>query len=109
MESGLDSVRWLFIGTAVVTLAVNPVFGLMVSRVPRLFFISATYLFFAVSLLVFYGLLTLAPDIQEQLLFLPSVEQGRNTTADRQLRPIVATSCWKIQRQMWLRHLSNTR
>ncbi|NLB58476.1 MAG: MFS transporter, partial [Gammaproteobacteria bacterium] len=25
MQSGIDGVRWLFIGTAVVTLAVNPV------------------------------------------------------------------------------------
>ena len=31
MERGIDSVRWLFIGTAVVTLAVNPVFGWLVA------------------------------------------------------------------------------
>ncbi|MCL4865397.1 MAG: hypothetical protein KJZ47_05850, partial [Gemmatimonadales bacterium] len=61
MQSGLDAVRWLFIGTAVVTLAVNPVFGLLVSRMRRLAFITATYGFFAASLLVFWGLLTLAP------------------------------------------------
>jgi ATP:ADP antiporter, AAA family len=61
MQRGMDAVRWLFIGTAIVTLLVNPVFGLLVSRLRRLFFISATYVFFAVSLLVFYGLLTLAP------------------------------------------------
>ncbi|MEX2583620.1 MAG: MFS transporter [Gemmatimonadota bacterium] len=61
MQSGLDAVRWLFIGTAVVTLLVNPVFGYLVSRFRRLYFISATYLFFAASLLVFYGLLVLTP------------------------------------------------
>ena len=61
MQRGLDAVRWLFIGTAVVTLAVNPVFGLLVSRMRRLAFITATYGFFAVSLLIFWGLLTLAP------------------------------------------------
>ncbi|MBL8998254.1 MAG: MFS transporter [Gemmatimonadetes bacterium] len=61
MQRGLDAVRWLFIGTAVVTLAVNPVFGLLVSRMRRLPFIAATYGFFAASLMVFYGLLTLAP------------------------------------------------
>jgi AAA family ATP:ADP antiporter len=49
------------VGTAVVTLAVNPVFGLLVSRFRRLVFINATYLFFAASLLVFYGLLVMAP------------------------------------------------
>ena len=62
MESGLDTVRWLFVGTAVVTLAVNPVFGLLVSRFRRLTFVAATYLFFAATLFIFYLLLTLAPD-----------------------------------------------
>jgi AAA family ATP:ADP antiporter len=32
MQRGIEAVRWLFVGTAVVTLAVNPVFGLLVSR-----------------------------------------------------------------------------
>jgi ATP:ADP antiporter, AAA family len=61
MRSGLDAVRWLFVGTAVVTLLVNPVFGALVAKFRRLAFISATYAFFAVSLLVFWGLITLAP------------------------------------------------
>ena len=61
MQRGIEAVRWLFVGTAVVTLAVNPVFSLMVSRFRRLVFINATYLFFAASLLVFYGLLVMAP------------------------------------------------
>src|SRR4026207_2414543 len=58
---GIDTVRWLFIGTAVVTLAVNPLFGLLVSRTRRLVFITATYVFFAVSLLAFYFTLVAAP------------------------------------------------
>ncbi|WP_331074302.1 NTP/NDP exchange transporter [Longimicrobium sp.] len=61
MQRGIEAIRWLFVGTAVVTLAVNPVFGLLVSRTRRLVFISATYLFFAASLLVFYALLVMAP------------------------------------------------
>jgi AAA family ATP:ADP antiporter len=61
MRAGIENVRWLFVGTAVVTLLVNPVFGLLVSRYRRLVFIAATYLFFAVSLVVFYALLTVAP------------------------------------------------
>lgn len=32
MERGIENIRWLFIGTAVVTLAVNPLFGWLVSR-----------------------------------------------------------------------------
>jgi ATP:ADP antiporter, AAA family len=61
MRSGLDAIRWLFIGTAVVTLAVNPMFGWLVSRFRRLVFITATYAFFAVSLIGFYALIALAP------------------------------------------------
>jgi AAA family ATP:ADP antiporter len=61
MQRGIEAIRWLFVGTAVVTLAVNPVFGFMVSRFRRLVFITATYLFFAASLLVFYALLVMAP------------------------------------------------
>ncbi|MDH5832574.1 NTP/NDP exchange transporter [Luteimonas kalidii] len=61
MERGIDSVRWLFIGTAVVTLAVNPVFGWLVARLRRLHFISITYAFFALSLVGFWSLLMFAP------------------------------------------------
>ncbi len=61
MRRGMDNIRWLFIGTAVVTLAVNPAFGWLVSRFRRLAFITATYGFFALSLVGFYALLTLTP------------------------------------------------
>src|SRR5262245_12759024 len=61
MRNGLDEVRLLFIGTAVATLAVNPIFGWLVSRFRRLVFIAATYLFFAASLVGFYLLIELAP------------------------------------------------
>ncbi len=61
MERGIDSVRWLFIGTAVVTLLVNPLFGALVARFRRLHFIAATYAFFALSLVGFWSLLVFAP------------------------------------------------
>ncbi len=61
MQRGIETIRWLFVGTAVVTLAVNPVFALLVSRFRRIVFINATYLFFGASLLVFYALLVMAP------------------------------------------------
>ena len=61
MQRGIEAIRWLFIGTVVVTLLVNPLFGLLVSRFRRLVFINATYLFFAFGLLAFYALLVLAP------------------------------------------------
>ena len=62
MQRGIEAVRWLFIGTAVVTLLLNPVFGWLVSRFRRLQFIAATYAFFAASLLAFYLLLVMAPE-----------------------------------------------
>lgn len=61
MQRGMDEVRWLFIGTAVVTLAVNPVFGWLVSRFRRVRFIAATYGFFSLSLAGFWGLLVFSP------------------------------------------------
>ena len=62
MRNGLDAIRWLFLGTAGVTLAVNPLFGWLVSRFRRLVFITATYVFFAVSLVGFYVLIAMAPE-----------------------------------------------
>lgn len=62
MRSGLDAVRWLFVGTAAVTMAVNPAFGFLVARFRRLTFIASTYLFFSASLLAFWALLTFAPE-----------------------------------------------
>jgi AAA family ATP:ADP antiporter len=61
MERGIESIRWLFVGTAVVTLAVNPLFGWLVSRLRRLQFITATYVFFVASLVGFWALLVFAP------------------------------------------------
>jgi len=61
MRRGIEAVRWLFIGTAVVTLAVNPIFALLVSRYRRIVFITATYVFFALSLVGFYLVLVGAP------------------------------------------------
>jgi ATP:ADP antiporter, AAA family len=61
MQRGIEAVRWLFMGTALVTLLVNPVFGWLVARFRRLQFIAATYGFFALGLLGFYALLTMAP------------------------------------------------
>jgi ATP:ADP antiporter, AAA family len=62
MQRGIEAIRWLFMGTLVITLFFNPVFGWLVSRFRRLVFISSTYLFFALNLLVFYLLLVLAPE-----------------------------------------------
>lgn len=41
----------------------------------------------------------LAPDIQEVLLFLPVITQGREPVHERMMRPIAATPLWERQRQ----------
>lgn len=61
MQRGIDQVRWLFMLTLVLTLVVNPLFGWLVGRFRRLVFISATHAFFALNLLLFWGLITFAP------------------------------------------------
>ena len=43
----------------------------------------------------------LAPDIQEEILFLPRVEHGREPLREHAVRPIAATPCWRKQRKMW--------
>ncbi len=47
------------------------------------------------------NMLNLAPDIQEALLFLPPVEQGKDAVTERDLRAIVAVVDWEKQRRMW--------
>ena len=46
-------------------------------------------------------LLYLAPDIQEELLFLPPVERGRDPLALRDLLPIATITDWRAQRRVW--------
>jgi hypothetical protein len=47
------------------------------------------------------NLLHLAPDIQEVLLFLPRIEEGRAPLTLRQLQPLCRMMDWKKQRKMW--------
>jgi hypothetical protein len=42
----------------------------------------------------------LAPDIQEELLFLPLVTSGRDPIYEKQLRRICAEVSWRKQRQL---------
>ena len=46
-------------------------------------------------------LLLLAPEIQEEILFLPAVSAGDDPVHERQLRPIVAVLDWGKQRRLW--------
>jgi hypothetical protein len=47
------------------------------------------------------GLLNLAPDLQEVILFLPRVERGRDPIVLRDLLPIAKVSDWTQQRKSW--------
>jgi hypothetical protein len=43
----------------------------------------------------------LAPDIQEEMLFLPRTTQDRDAFKEADLRPIAKTLDWSKQRKMW--------
>ena len=47
------------------------------------------------------NLLHLAPDIQEDILYLPAVRSGRDKITERDLRPIVKHYVWCKQRMEW--------
>ena len=47
------------------------------------------------------SLLHLAPDIQEELLLLSRITEGRDPITERHLRPIAAKVDWATQRKMW--------
>lgn len=57
------------------------------------------------------NLLHLAPDIQETLLHLPRVLEGRDPITERDVRPITPIKNWKLQRAAWAemaRHTTRT-
>lgn len=54
------------------------------------------------------ALTLLAPDIQEELLFLPRVTAGKPTIHEKMLRPISAEIDWSRQREMWKNLAANS-
>lgn len=48
------------------------------------------------------NLLNLAPDIQEEILFLPNTMKGRDPILEKDLRPVAAVPHWSRQRKMWV-------
>jgi hypothetical protein len=49
------------------------------------------------------NLLLLAPDIQEEILFLPPTTKGKDPVTLRSLHPILAQSAFVRQRSLWRR------
>jgi len=54
------------------------------------------------------NLLHLAPDIQEEILFLPRTQRGRDPIREIMVRPIAAVLDWRKQRRMWKQLLRGT-
>jgi AAA family ATP:ADP antiporter len=57
VAGGVSNLPWLFTGTLVGMLVANPPFSWLVTRLPRVTFVSITYRFFMLNLLVFFVLL----------------------------------------------------
>ena len=47
------------------------------------------------------NLLNLAPDIQEEILFLPPVAGERKAISERQVRKVAAIADWRKQHRRW--------
>ena len=47
------------------------------------------------------SLVLLAPDIQEEILYLPRVDGSRDSVAEKMVRPIAAVPDWRLQRERW--------
>jgi len=59
IEGGTDKLPWLFTGTFLAMLAVNPLYGAVVARSSRRRIVPYVYRFFMLNILVFYALLRL--------------------------------------------------
>src|SRR5215471_2650476 len=53
LAGGVSNLSWLFTGTLVAMMAVNPAFAWLVRRLPRIRFIRIAYRFFILNLLIF--------------------------------------------------------
>ena len=60
VAGGVENLQWLFTGTLVGMILVNPPFAALVAKLPRVRFIAVTYRFFIANLLIFILLLNLA-------------------------------------------------
>lgn len=59
VQSGVEIVRYMYVGTLLATAAANPLFSWMVSRLPRRIFVPLTYRFFMLNIVAFVALFLL--------------------------------------------------
>jgi AAA family ATP:ADP antiporter len=64
VAGGVRNLPWLFTGTLVAMLVLHPPFAALVSKLPRLRFVSITYRFFMLNLLIFFVLLKFSTEAQ---------------------------------------------
>ncbi|HYT54789.1 MAG TPA: MFS transporter [Verrucomicrobiae bacterium] len=64
VAGGVENLQWLFTGTLLGMIAVNPPFAALVARLPRAKFIAVSYRFFLINLLLFALLLHVASAAQ---------------------------------------------
>src|ERR1044071_5788728 len=57
VAGGVDNLPWLWTGTLIAVSISNPAFAALVARLPRVKFVSWSYRFFALNLIVFFFLL----------------------------------------------------
>jgi AAA family ATP:ADP antiporter len=62
VEGGVENLQWLFTGTLLAMIAVNPAYAALVRVMPRQRFIAVTYRFIMANLLVFAVLMHVATD-----------------------------------------------
>jgi AAA family ATP:ADP antiporter len=60
VAGGVENLQWLFTGTLIGMILVNPPFAALVAKLPRVRFISITYRFFIANVLLFVVLLRVA-------------------------------------------------
>src|SRR4030095_1105649 len=60
VAGGVENLQWLFTGTLLGMIVVNPPFAALVAKLPRVRFIAITYRFFIANLLIFILLLHVA-------------------------------------------------
>ena len=64
VAGGVQNLPWLFTGTLIGMLIFNPPYAALVSRLPRLRFVSLAYRFFMANILVFFLLLQVTTETQ---------------------------------------------
>ena len=62
VAGGVENIPWLFTGTLAGMLLVHPIFAAVVSRWTRRRFVTLTYRFFMLNLVIYYALLSLVPE-----------------------------------------------